>query len=143
GGSATSASSQSKVLVLRVYFRNNAERDSLATELSAEEVSTKGGYLTVWADNDMYSRLLVRGLRVEIDQKTTYEANHPNVIFGHHSSPTTFDGGYRTVEEMQTFLDQYVANYPTLAVKVDVGNSWCKDHPGSCTQPNAYNGYDL
>ncbi len=143
GGSASGTMAQNKALVLRVYFRNNAERDSLATELNAEEVSTKDGYITVWADNDLYASLLRRGLRVEIDQKTTYEANHPNVLFGQHSSPTTFDGGYRSVEEMQTFLDQYVANYPTLSVKVDVGNSWCKDHPGSCTQPNANNGYDL
>ncbi len=142
-GVGSGVTPQNKVLVLKVYFRNNAERDSLATELSAEEVSTKDGYLTVWADNDLYASLLRRGLRIEIDDKTTYEANHPNVLFGHHSSPTTFDGGYRTVEEMQAFLDQYVANYPGLAVKVDVGNSWCKDHPGSCTQPNANNGYDM
>ncbi len=36
-------------LVMRVYFRDRAERDQLAQELSAEEVPTTGGYLTVSA----------------------------------------------------------------------------------------------
>ena len=44
---------------------------------------------------------------------------------------------------MQTFLDQMVAAHPTLAAKVDYGNSWCKVHPGSAPCPSPYNGYDL
>src|SRR5438105_11742273 len=39
-------------LVMRVYFRDRAERDRLAQELSAEEVPTTGGYLTVIGDRD-------------------------------------------------------------------------------------------
>src|SRR3954470_188954 len=34
-------------LVMRVYFGDRAERDRLAQELSAEEVPTTDGYLTV------------------------------------------------------------------------------------------------
>src|ERR1044071_3816388 len=34
-------------LVMRVYFRDRAERDRLAQELNAEEVPTTEGYLTV------------------------------------------------------------------------------------------------
>ena len=37
-------------LVMRVYFRDRAERDRLAQELNAEEVPTTGGYLTVFGD---------------------------------------------------------------------------------------------
>ena len=55
----------------------------------------------------------------------------------------TFYGGYKTVEEIQTFLDQEVATSPNLAEKVDIGDSWCKSHPGFCTQPAPNNGYDL
>src|SRR5215217_1002833 len=51
----------SESIVLRVYFRNQAERDRLATELGAEEASTRQGYLTVWSDLRTYRSLLSRG----------------------------------------------------------------------------------
>src|SRR5512133_2173362 len=41
-------------LVMRVYFRDRAERDRLAQELSAEEVPTTEGYLTVIRDRSLY-----------------------------------------------------------------------------------------
>jgi hypothetical protein len=43
-----------KTLVMRVYFRDRAERDQLAHELNPEEVPTTGGYLTVIRDRDLY-----------------------------------------------------------------------------------------
>ena len=119
---------QSKILVVHVYYRNDAERDNLATEFGAEEVSTKDGYLTFWTDQSTYNEFLRRGLRVEIDQKTTNDANNPHYF-------DTFYSGYKTVEEIYTFLDQEVAAHPTLAVKVDYGDSWCKVHAGTCIRP--------
>src|SRR5215212_2600978 len=92
-----------EVLVLQVYFKDTAERDRLATELGAAEVATGGGFLTVWTNRATYNSLVARGLRVEIDQETTKQANNPN-LFG--NTPNTFFGGYRTVEEMQTLLNQ-------------------------------------
>ena len=132
---------RSQVLVMRVYFRDNAERDRLATELGADEVDTRGGYLTLWSGEAMYNRLLKRGLRVEIDHETTRQANNP-ILFG-GGSGDTFAGGYKTVEEMEAFLDQKVAAYPLLAEKIDIGDSWCKTHPGACLVPTPYNGNDL
>src|SRR4029077_6412475 len=44
-------------LVMRVYFRDRAERDRLAQEVNAEEVLTTGGYLTVIRDRDLYYSL--------------------------------------------------------------------------------------
>ena len=76
-----------------------------------------------------------------MDQAETQKAIANPPIFGHN--PDTFYGGYYTVEEMEAFLSQKQTQHPTLAQKVDYGNSWCKTHPGQCTQPNAYNGYDL
>jgi len=98
------ASDTAKTLVLRVYFHDTAERDRLATELNAEEMPTTSGYLTVIADRSQYSSILAKGLRVEVDEASTAQMNNPN-LFGHDNNPDTFDGGYRTVEEMQTFLD--------------------------------------
>src|SRR5437870_1268016 len=94
----------SEVLVIRVYFRDRAERDRLAVELGAEEVATTGGFLTVITDRPTFNNLLSRGLRVEIDKDQTRQLNDPNL-------GDTFYSGYKTVEDMQTFLDQKVAAY--------------------------------
>src|SRR5436190_19158910 len=64
-------------LVMRVYFRDRAERDRLAQELSAEEVPTTGGYLTIINNRDVYYALTARGLRVEIDEKSSRKLSDP------------------------------------------------------------------
>ena len=122
---------------MRVYFRDRAERDRLAQELNAEEVLTTGGYLTVIRDRDLYYSLTARGLRVEIDENSSRNLSHPQIL------PYTFYGGYKTVEEIYAFLDQKVAQFPNLVEKIDIGDSWCKAHPGACLLPSPWNGYDL
>ena len=130
------------ILVVQVPFHSVAERDRLAVEWGAEEVGTSGGYLTFWTDRAGYEAMQAAGLTPTIDEVTTHQANNP-FLFG-QDGPDTFYGGYRTVEEMQAFLDSKVAAYPNLAVKVDIGDSWCKTHPGTCTVPApAWNGFDL
>lgn len=124
-------------LVMRVYFRDRAERDRLAQELSAEEVPTTGGYLTVLGDHDLYYNLRARGLRVEIDEKNSRDLSDPQIM------RDTFYGGYKTVEEIYAFLDQKVSQFPNLVEKIDIGDSWCKMNPGSCVLPSPWNGYDL
>ena len=124
-------------LVMRVYFRDRAERDRLAQELNAEEVPTTGGYLTVIRDRDLFYDLRARGLHVEIDENNSRDLSHPQIL------PFTFYGGYKTVEEIYAFLDQKVAEFPNLVEKIDIGDSWCKANPGSCVLPSPWNGYDL
>jgi hypothetical protein len=126
-----------ETLVMRVYFRDRAERDRLAQELNAEEVPTTAGYLTVIHDRALYYSLLARGLRVEIDENSSRNLSHPQIL------PFTFYGGYKTVEEIYAFLDQKVAQFPDLVEKIDIGDSWCKANPGSCVLPSPWNGYDL
>jgi carboxypeptidase T len=134
--------SRPEILVLHVYFKDFAERDRLAGELDTLEAATTGGFLTVWAERNTYNSLIAQGLRVEIDQAQTYLANNP--IVSGVDSPDTFFGGYRTVEENYAYMDALAATYPTLAEVVDIGDSWCKTHPGLCTQPApTWNGYDL
>src|SRR5204862_6240426 len=111
-------------LVMRIYFHDRAERDRLAQELQPEEVPTTGGYLTVIRDRDLYYSLTARGLRVEIDENSSRNLSDPQLMLD------TFYNGYKTVEEMYTFLDQKVTQFPTLAAKIDIGDSWCKSHPG-------------
>ena len=124
-------------LVMRVYFRDRAERDRLAQELKPEEVPTTGGYLTVIRDRDLFYGLTARGLRVEIDENSSRNLSDPQLMLD------TFYNGYKTVEEIYAFLDQKVAQFPNLVEKVDIGDSWCKSHPGACILPNPSNGYDL
>src|SRR5438094_1014121 len=124
-------------LVMRVYFRDRAERDRLAQELSAEEVPTTAGYLTVIGDRDLYYNLTARGLRVEIDENSSRNLSDPQIM------RDTFYGGYKTVEEIYTFLDQKVAQFPNLVEKIDIGDSSCKSNPGSCVRPSRPNRHDL
>src|SRR5262245_39809024 len=124
-------------LVMRVYFRDRAERDQLAQELNAEEVPTTGGYLTIIRDRDLYYGLTARGLRVEIDENSSRNLSDPQILID------TFYGGYKTVEEVYAFLDEKVAQFPDLVEKIDIGDSWCKSNPGSCVLPSPWNGYDL
>ena len=124
-------------LVMRVYFSDRAERDRLAQELNPEEVLTTGGYLTIIRDRDLYYDLTARGLRVEIDE------NSSRNLSDHQLMIETFYSGYKSVEEIYAFLDQKVAQFPNLVEKINIGQSWCKSHPGSCLLPSPWNGYDL
>ena len=67
-------------LVMRVYFRDRAERDRLAQELNAEEVPTTGGYLTIIGNRDLYYNLTARGLRVEIDEDNSRKLSDPQIM---------------------------------------------------------------
>jgi hypothetical protein len=66
-----------------------------------------------------------------------------NLLQYSRQNPLTFYGGYRTVEGIYAFLDEIAAKYPNLVEKIDIGDSWCKTHPGACTQPGPSSGYDL
>src|SRR5207247_6907305 len=123
-------------LVMRVYFRDRAERDRLAQEFNAEEVPTTGGYLTVLGDRDLYYSVTARGLRVEIDEISSRNLSHPQIL------RDTFYGGYKSVEEIYAFLDQKVAQFPNLVEKIYIGTSWCTMNPGSCLVHSPSSGSD-
>jgi carboxypeptidase T len=137
GSDQNSIAEKYNTLVMRVYFHDRDERDQLAQELGAEEAVTTGGYLTVIRDRNLYYDLIARGLRVEIDENRSRNFSDLEI----HRD--TFYSGYKTVEEIYAFLDQKVAQAPDLVEKVDIGDSWCKAHPGACTLPSPWNGYDL
>jgi carboxypeptidase T len=137
GSDQDSIAAKYSTLVMRVYFHDRAERDALAQELNAEEVPTTGGYLTVIRDLALYDNLTARGLRVEVDEASSRNLSDPQLM------TDTFYSGYKTVEEIYAYLDGKVAAFPGLVEKVDIGDSWCKLHPGACTLPAPWNGYDL
>jgi hypothetical protein len=81
-------------------------------------------FLTTQAQFD---ELQAKGFAVSIDQQKT--AALPR-------SGETFGGGYRTVEETATFLDQIEAQYPNLAQVFTYGQSWLRAQ-------NQSQGYEL
>jgi hypothetical protein len=135
------AQKEDESLVLRVYFKDRAERDLLAAELAPEEAATTEGYLTVITDQATFESMKARGLSVDIDAERSLEVK--SMRLQADSDPRLFFGDYRTVEEVYAYMDRLVATYPNLAEKVDIGDSWCKLHPGKCVLPESHDGYDL
>ena len=122
---------------MRVYFRDPRRTRPAGPGTRRRRSAHDGGYLTVIRDRDLYYSLTARGLRVEIDENSSRNLSHPQIL------PFTFYGGYQAVEEIYAFLDQKVAQFPNLVEKIDIGDSWCKANPGSCILPSPWNGYDL
>lgn len=88
-----------------------------------------GDDLFAWVDETQFAELKKNGFDVRVDEIRTSELR--NLL-----QTDTFNGGYRTVEENQQFLQQMAAQFPNLAQVVTYGQSWQK------TQ-NAATGYDL
>src|SRR5437868_7254675 len=124
-------------LVMRVYFRDRAERDRLAQELNAEEVPTTGGYLTVIRDRDLYYGLTARGLHVEIDENSSRNLSDPQIL------RETFYGGYKSGEEIYAVLDEKVGTFPNHAEKIENSDAWRKANEGACRPPSPWNDHDL
>jgi hypothetical protein len=110
-------------LVVRVYFRDRAERDRLASELDAVETSTLGGYVTALASPAEHAALVSAGYRVEVDTVQTALVNQrlPTVP----DQPGSIPGYacYRTVEETYADLAALAASHPGLAEWLDIGDS--------------------
>ena len=140
---ATDRHQRAEVVVVRLYFHDTAERDRLATEWGADEVATTGGYLTVWTDRATYNQMLAQGLRAEIDQRATRPGQQPQ--------PVRAEQPRHLLRRLQDRRGD--ADLPRPASRHlsrpwprrwTIGNSWCKDHAGSCTRPApTWNGYDL
>ncbi|HST03401.1 MAG TPA: M14 family zinc carboxypeptidase [Chloroflexia bacterium] len=91
----------------------------------------------------LLSLIIVRGTSGATPAQASAQLPAGTLAASRTTQAHTFFNGYKTVEGIYAFLDQMVAQYPDLAEKVDIGDSWCKAHPGECTQPNAYGGYDI
>ncbi len=123
--------------VVRAWFTDRSQVESVAAWTEPWEVNHDLGYLVVGVDADGIERLLAAGLRVEVDERLTQKMCTP---------PTPLEGQtegipgypcYRTVEETFTDAQAIVAQHPNLAQWIDVGDSWEKTEPGGSP------GYDM
>jgi len=88
-----------------------------------------GDDLIFWTTPKQIDELRNSGWKVRMDTQLTAELPHLN-------THETFLGGYRTVEETFTFLNQKATQYPNLAQVFTYGQSWAKVQ-------NPANGYNL
>jgi len=123
-------------VVARVFFADLADLDRLAGELDVWVVAHEAGYLVALLPPDQFMALLQSGYRIEVDEIHTARLGRPLRPLLHQASGIPGFPCYRTVEETYADLAQLAADYPDLAVWVDVGDSWEKV---SGSQP----GYDL
>jgi predicted deacylase len=117
------------IIVARLTVKNEAEtRRAMSLGLDLMEYR-EGNDLIFWTTKEQLNELSAHGWEVSVDEKLTAELSAVDVT-------ETFNGGYRTVEETRTFLDQRAAQYPNLARVFTYGQSWEK-------LQNAANGYHL
>ena len=120
--------SEEPSIVGRITVKTDSEmRRVMAQALDLMEYREGDDLLFLTTQAELY-RLQAKGFDVTIDQQKTAELPHPGT--------DTFMGGYRTVEETATFLDQMAAQYPNLTEVFTYGQSWLKVQ-------NPANGYDL
>ena len=123
--------------IVRVFFDDLPTGRLIAAGLEPIESKYENGYLVVEVTAEQLQRLQQRGLRTEpvSAQELSTILAPPRVIQSAQApeqaaaTPRTRISGfscYRTVEETFAAADSIVANNPTLASWVDVGDSWLK-----------------
>ena len=133
--------------VVNVYYEDrqqllNYTRDHHPWRLERESKY----FVTDVSDLHQYQQLFDYGFRVEINAQLTAstlsvsqaiaKAQNKNIELDTKSIPGF--SCYRTVEETYTTMDTLVADNPTLASIVDIGDSWEKQNPGGVN-----GGYDI
>lgn len=123
--------------VARVYYEQISDIGKLMAYDVYEFNDLKDQFVLVGMNDEIFNQLIGEGWRVEVDEEATDALN--NI-----TQADTFNGGYRTVVEINTELDAIHAANPTLTELVDYGDSYCKT-VGGCTTPagHSWPGYDL
>jgi hypothetical protein len=107
------------LMVVRIHFATPREkRDLLARGLDILEAHHPDE-LVVLLFPDERDTLVAEGWEVEVDTEQTARLQHDSQV-------QSFPEGYRTVEEVEQFLNDMAASYPSLAALESFGVSW--DH---------------
>lgn len=123
--------------VVRAHYDDRSLVNQVITRLVPWEVHHDKGYLVLMVDREQYQWLLSLGFQLEIDQDLTEQVNQVAAPLPGQLSGIPGYACYRTVEETYTTAQNLVSSYPSLAVWVDVGDTWEKITPGGSP------GYDL
>ena len=145
-GPGLRAQTSGEETIVRVFFDDLPTGRLIAASLEPIESKYENGYLVVEVTAEQLQRLQQRGLRTEpvSAQELSTILAPPRVIRSaqapEQATATAVTGipgfpCYRTVEETFAAADSIVADNPTLASWVDVGDSWLKT--------DAQGGYDM
>ncbi|MCI0395327.1 MAG: hypothetical protein L0332_12370 [Chloroflexi bacterium] len=136
GAQATSGPNSGDV-VARVYYQEIADIERLAEYDVWEYNNLREKYVLVALNEEQYQELVEAGWRLEIDVAATEEMHNVDLL-------RTFNGGYRTSDELYAELATINAANPGLTEIIDYGDSYCKGI-GGCTTPAGHSlpGYDL
>ncbi|UXI67113.1 M14 family zinc carboxypeptidase [Tahibacter amnicola] len=121
--------------IVIVRYGDAAKIPQLAERFSHMRVDRKKGVIVVDASADDIAWMRSLDMRVDVDKVATEQLDRIQSGVSLKSIPNF--SCYRTVEETQASLDAMVTTFPTLASKIDIGDSWEKVSPAG----NA--GYDL
>lgn len=124
-------------VVARVYYADRTDLAQLAGRLDVWEVRGDQSYLIAALTQSDWQRLAAAGYRLQIEIALTAELNRPRTYLPGQINGIPGYPCYRTVEETFATAESIVAQHPTLAQWIDIGDSWEKVTPGG----NA--GYDL
>lgn len=149
---AQAASSPAETLVTRIHTRDEALIQQLAAHHDHLRVDRTKGIVVAELDALTRQSLSARGITLETD----HEAQRASAL-AVQGAKRSIPGYacYRTVSETQARIEALVAQYPELAVRLDIGDSWEKHsgavsggedlivlrlgrHPATPTTPHAF-----
>lgn len=112
--------------VVRAYFTDRQMVYDLAEWREPWEVHYDKAYVVLEATPAEMDRLIAAGFRLEVDETLTelYFGERP--FFPEQTEGIPGYACYRTVEETFTTAQTIVAEHPTLASWIDIGDSWEK-----------------
>ncbi|PID87074.1 MAG: hypothetical protein CSB13_01185 [Chloroflexi bacterium] len=126
-----------EIMVVRAYFDDRDMVNQLAARKEPWEVHYDEGYLVIDVTKAEYDELVAAGFRLEVDEKLTAMYNASRVLAPNQVAGIPGYACYRTVEETFAMAEDIVAQNPTLASWIDIGDSWDKMTAGGS------DGYDL
>ena len=145
-GPGLRAQTSGEETIVRVFFDDLPTGRLIAASLEPIESKYENGYLVVEVTAEQLQRLQQRGLRTEpvsaqelstilAPPREIRSAQAPEQATATEVTGIPGFSCYRTVEETFAAADSMVADNPTLASWVDVGDSWLKT--------DAQGGYDM
>ncbi|MFN8596047.1 MAG: M14 family zinc carboxypeptidase [Anaerolineae bacterium] len=129
--------SQERVFVVRITYTDRADLAPLTERLDIWDVQPERHVVIAALNLGEWQRLVQAGYRVELDAALTLSLYTPRVPVPGQTNGIIGYPCYRTVEETYTTATNMVAQHPTLAQWIDIGDSWEKINSGGLA------GYDL
>ncbi len=114
------------VRLVKVFFENKAQLNSLASHLDIWEVHQEEGYVVARVHRAELERLQNMGLRIQQFPQMTHRLYLNWLMMPGQTGGIPGFACYRTVEETYRDLANLAAAYPHLATWKDIGDSWTR-----------------